>query len=185
MNNFGSATGTSEIISLPHSKRENVLIDRHLHGLIKKRGILKNAIFHRCRCCVCDDDTRFRKLQTQLWSSWNDARRIHGSGGIRWEEDKVEPVEHALGTEATAHPVEINGPSVDSEPAAEVEAAAPEPKKDFCDALREAAESSDIPVAFFARLLWQESRFQAFEVSRVGAQGVAQFMPATGGRSGP
>ena len=51
-------------------------------------------------------------------------------------------------------------------------------KKDFCDALREAAESSDIPIAFFARLLWQESRFQALEVSRVGAQGVAQFMPA-------
>src|SRR5258708_36959541 len=83
MNDFGSAAGTGEIISPPHSKRENVFIDRHLRGLIKKRGISKNAIFHRCRCCVCDDDTRFRKLQTQLWSSWNDAKRIHGSGGGR------------------------------------------------------------------------------------------------------
>src|SRR3989454_12084042 len=81
MNDFGSAAGTSEIISPPHSKRENVFINRHLPGLIKKRGIFKDAIFHRCRCCVCDDDIRFRKLQTQPWSSWNGARRIHGSGG--------------------------------------------------------------------------------------------------------
>jgi Transglycosylase SLT domain len=105
------------------------------------------------------------------------------AAGYTGEEDKVEPAEHAVGTEAAAHPVETNGLS-DGEPAAEVEAAAPEPKKDFCDALREAAESSDIPVAFFARLLWQESRFQAFEVSRVGAQGVAQFMPATAAEVG-
>jgi hypothetical protein len=117
--------------------------------------------------------------------------RLHGmtrgaftvAAGFAGEEDKVEPAEHSVGTEAAAHPVEINGPS-DSEPVAEAEAAAPEPKKDFCDALREAAESSDIPVAFFARLLWQESRFQAFEVSRVGAQGVAQFMPATAAEVG-
>jgi len=106
------------------------------------------------------------------------------AAGFAGQEDKVEPAEHAVGTEAAAHPVETNGPSVDSEPVAEVEAPAPEPKKDFCDALREAAESSDIPVAFFARLLWQESRFQAFEVSRVGAQGVAQFMPATAAEVG-
>jgi hypothetical protein len=100
------------------------------------------------------------------------------AAGHAGEEDKVEPAEHSIGTEAAVHPVETDGPSVDSEPVAEVEAPTPEPKKDFCDALREAAESSDIPIAFFARLLWQESRFQAFEVSRVGAQGVAQFMPA-------
>ena len=100
------------------------------------------------------------------------------------EEDKAEPAEHSVGTEAAAHPVETNSPSVDSEAVAEVELPTPEPKKDFCDALIEAAESSDIPVAFFARLLWQESRFQAFEVSRVGAQGVAQFMPATAAEVG-
>ncbi len=106
------------------------------------------------------------------------------AAGHAGEEDKVEPAEHSVGTEAAAHPVETNSPSVDSEAVAEVEAPTPEPKKDFCDALREAAESSDIPVAFFARLLWQESRFQAFEVSRVGAQGVAQFMPATAAEVG-
>jgi hypothetical protein len=59
-----------------------------------------------------------------------------------------------------------------------------EANKSFCDALKEAAESSDIPVAFFARLLWQESRFQSLEVSPVGAQGVAQFMPSTAAEVG-
>jgi hypothetical protein len=49
----------------------------------------------------------------------------------------------------------------------------------FCDALRAAAEASEIPVAFFARLIWQESRFQSKEVSHAGAKGVAQFMPET------
>lgn len=58
------------------------------------------------------------------------------------------------------------------------------PKADFCDALRQAAESSDIPVAFFARLLWQESRFRSDEISRAGAQGVAQFMPTTAAEVG-
>jgi hypothetical protein len=106
------------------------------------------------------------------------------AAGHTGEEDKVEPAEHSLGAEAAVHPVATNGPSVDSEPVAEIEAPTPEPKRDFCDALREAAESSDIPIAFFARLLWQESRFQAFEVSRVGAQGVAQFMPATAAEVG-
>ncbi|MBR0799660.1 lytic transglycosylase domain-containing protein [Bradyrhizobium jicamae] len=49
----------------------------------------------------------------------------------------------------------------------------------FCQALKEAAEASEIPVAFFARLIWQESRFRLDEISRAGAQGVAQFMPET------
>src|SRR6266478_7324269 len=106
------------------------------------------------------------------------------AAGQAGEEDRVEPAGHSVGTEAAAHPVETNGPSVDSEAVAEVEAPTPAPKQDFCDALREAAESSDIPVAFFARLLWQESRFQAFEVSRAGAKGVAQFMPATAAEVG-
>jgi hypothetical protein len=60
----------------------------------------------------------------------------------------------------------------------------PEPARNFCDALKQAAESSDIPVAFFARLLWQESRFNSREVSHVGAQGVAQFMPGTAAEIG-
>lgn len=54
----------------------------------------------------------------------------------------------------------------------------------FCHSLRDAAEASQIPVAFFARLIWQESRFRANEVSHAGAQGVAQFMPGTAAEVG-
>ncbi|WP_298240721.1 transglycosylase SLT domain-containing protein [uncultured Bradyrhizobium sp.] len=58
------------------------------------------------------------------------------------------------------------------------------PTERFCHALREAAEASGIPVPFFARLLWQESRFKSDEVSQAGAQGVAQFMPETAAEVG-
>ena len=38
---------------------------------------------------------------------------------------------------------------------------------------------NDLPLEFFTRLIWQESRFDARAVSRAGAQGIAQFMPGT------
>jgi len=46
-----------------------------------------------------------------------------------------------------------------------------------CRAVAAAAEENDLPAGFFARLIWQESRFNQRVVSRAGAQGVAQFMP--------
>jgi soluble lytic murein transglycosylase-like protein len=49
----------------------------------------------------------------------------------------------------------------------------------FCRALAAAAAANDLPVEFFTRLIWQESRFKPEAVSRAGAQGVAQFMPGT------
>ena len=49
----------------------------------------------------------------------------------------------------------------------------------ICGALGEAAAQNDLPADFFVRLIWQESRFDPAAVSRAGAQGVAQFMPAT------
>jgi Transglycosylase SLT domain len=54
--------------------------------------------------------------------------------------------------------------------------AAPE---SLCETLAKAAASHDLPADFFTRLIWQESHFKADAVSRAGAQGVAQFMPAT------
>jgi hypothetical protein len=54
----------------------------------------------------------------------------------------------------------------------------------ICDALAAAAGENDLPVDFFARLIWQESRFDPTAVSRAGAQGVAQFMPATASARG-
>ncbi len=49
----------------------------------------------------------------------------------------------------------------------------------ICDALAAAAATNDLPVEFFTRLIWQESRFKPEAISRAGAQGVAQFMPGT------
>ena len=47
----------------------------------------------------------------------------------------------------------------------------------LCNALFVSAENNDLPVPFFANLIWQESRLQLDAVSRVGALGIAQFMP--------
>jgi hypothetical protein len=63
------------------------------------------------------------------------------------------------------------------------QAAAPAPHSptadDICRALEQDAAENEIPVEFFARVIWQESRFNARAVSNKGAQGIAQFMPAT------
>jgi hypothetical protein len=48
-----------------------------------------------------------------------------------------------------------------------------------CQALQSAALANDLPLEFLTRLIWQESRFNDFAISRAGAQGIAQFMPAT------
>ena len=49
----------------------------------------------------------------------------------------------------------------------------------ICADLYSAALASHLPMRFFARLIWQESRFRPFAISRAGAQGIAQFMPGT------
>jgi Transglycosylase SLT domain len=57
-------------------------------------------------------------------------------------------------------------------------------RDELCDALASAAQANDLPVGFFVRLIWQESRFVASAVSPAGAQGVAQFMPAVAAEVG-
>jgi len=50
---------------------------------------------------------------------------------------------------------------------------------DICRAIEQDAAENQLPVEFFARVIWQESRFNAQAVSNKGARGIAQFMPAT------
>jgi soluble lytic murein transglycosylase-like protein len=50
---------------------------------------------------------------------------------------------------------------------------------DICRSLEQAAAENGLPVEFFARVIWQESRFNARAVSPKGASGIAQFMPQT------
>src|SRR5262249_40002886 len=54
----------------------------------------------------------------------------------------------------------------------------------ICLLVEGAAQASDLPVEFFARVIWQESRFRPDAVgpqTRSGerAEGIAQFMPRT------
>jgi hypothetical protein len=50
---------------------------------------------------------------------------------------------------------------------------------ELCDRVTEAAQNNNLPVPFFIRLLFQESKFKPDAVSHSGAQGIAQIMPAT------
>jgi len=54
----------------------------------------------------------------------------------------------------------------------------------ICRTLAQAAADNDLPEEFFTRLIWQESRFDPAAVSPAGAQGIAQFMPATAAMRG-
>jgi hypothetical protein len=51
---------------------------------------------------------------------------------------------------------------------------------DVCRAIGVFAADFDLPPGYFARLIWQESHFDANAVSYAGAEGIAQFMPSTG-----
>ncbi|TCL73986.1 lytic transglycosylase domain-containing protein [Rhizobium sp. BK251] len=55
---------------------------------------------------------------------------------------------------------------------------------DLCEVIDQFATARNIPSAFFARLIWRESLFRPEAVSPKGAEGIAQFMPATARRRG-
>lgn len=59
----------------------------------------------------------------------------------------------------------------------------------MCLMIESAARASNLPLEFFARVIWQESRFQSDAVGPVTrsgqrAQGIAQFMPGTANERG-
>jgi Transglycosylase SLT domain len=54
----------------------------------------------------------------------------------------------------------------------------------LCNTLFTSAQDNDLPVPFFANLLWQESRLRNDVVSKKGAVGIAQFMPKVAVESG-
>ena len=48
-----------------------------------------------------------------------------------------------------------------------------------CTVIVSVARAYRLPIPFFANLIWQESNFNPRDISRAGAQGIAQFMPQT------
>ena len=74
-----------------------------------------------------------------------------------------------------------NGENAHSSTAGELHEAPAQPptSDDVCRALEQSAAENALPVEFFARVIWQESRFDARAVSAKGAEGIAQFMPRT------
>ena len=75
----------------------------------------------------------------------------------------------------------------DAPPPAAVEHGAstpPDLRESMCLMIESAARANDLPLEFFARVIWQESRFRPSAVGPVTrsgqrAQGIAQFMPGT------
>jgi transglycosylase-like protein with SLT domain/sporulation related protein len=62
-------------------------------------------------------------------------------------------------------------------------------RESICLMIESAARESNLPLEFFARVIWQESRFRPDAIgpmTRSGqrAQGIAQFMPGTAGERG-
>jgi Transglycosylase SLT domain/SPOR domain len=62
-------------------------------------------------------------------------------------------------------------------------------RESICLMIESAAREANLPLAFFARVIWQESRFRSDAVGPVTrsgqrAQGIAQFMPGTASERG-
>lgn len=55
---------------------------------------------------------------------------------------------------------------------------------DVCRVISQEARRQGLPEEFFARLIWRESLFDPRAVSPKGAEGIAQFMPATARQRG-
>jgi Transglycosylase SLT domain len=101
---------------------------------------------------------------------------------------KPTPAQNAQTPAEPAQPIPLPAARPAATPANGKTAAGKEPKKataklptadDICHALEQDAAKNQLPVEFFARVIWQESRFNAQAVSRKGAEGIAQFMPQT------
>ena len=84
-----------------------------------------------------------------------------------WTSDQQAPAADP-DADATAAGME---PARTGNPAAQVSVA------ELCNALAVSAQDNDLPIPFFANLIWQESRLRDHAISPKGAVGIAQFMP--------
>lgn len=76
-------------------------------------------------------------------------------------------------------------PPAAPEPASQTDEADPDAaQKALCTLIETSAAENGLPLGFFTRLIWKESRFRGDAVSPKGAQGIAQFMPGTAAERG-
>ena len=109
------------------------------------------------------------------------------SGGTTAQADAIAPTGQNKPSQnqpaARDQPAPTDKPT--NEPAENSVAPVPEKPKtaptaeDICRAVEQDAAENELPVEFFARVIWQESRFNAHAVSPKGALGIAQFTPQT------
>jgi hypothetical protein len=100
--------------------------------------------------------------------------------------ETVQPPSPEAPAEAAAKPIET---ATSQAPAAEASAVPSNgtaetrqqrlTRDEICQLIESAANGEALPFEFFARLIWQESRFNPQAVSPAGALGIAQFMPKT------
>ena len=96
------------------------------------------------------------------------------------------PVARAVAQDAAPARTDVARPSVE-EPAiqkSQETGRETDTREAMCLMIESAARANDLPLEFFARVIWQESRFQSDAVGPVTrsgqrAQGIAQFMPGT------
>jgi hypothetical protein len=89
----------------------------------------------------------------------------------------------AFGAPGMAEPISEAGTKYEELAALAKVAAGDAPKEprgtDVQSVIVAAAHQHGLPIGFFRKLIWQESRFRTTAVSPVGALGIAQFMPGT------
>src|SRR5882672_5678591 len=97
---------------------------------------------------------------------------LHLSGPAVAQESRPPDVEETHAAAVAA------GKDNDAAPDAAANAGSPEAvQKALCALIEDSAAENGLPVGFFTRLIWKESRFRGDAVSPKGAQGIAQFMP--------
>jgi hypothetical protein len=96
------------------------------------------------------------------------------------------PAAPAIAQDAATAKTDVARPSVEELAAQKPAESAgdTDTREAMCLMIESAARASDLPLEFFARVIWQESRFQSDAVGPVTrsgqrAQGIAQFMPGT------
>jgi transglycosylase-like protein with SLT domain len=107
------------------------------------------------------------------------------AGLKRLDVSPLDAAEGLLASQADDEPGPADSPkdptrtsSLERAKAALAESNAQAPSHDtICTTLVAVAQRNELPVGFLTNLIWRESRFDHQAISRVGAMGIAQFMP--------